>query len=249
MACLPLLPPLIGLPSMMMLAFAPPSDGVDSGAADVTPIVAQAPAPGVAPDRLKTLTPDLAGVPSEIGWKLINRSAVLIAKDRATAVRLEGRGESGFVRLNDVTFADGVIEFDARGKNIVQQSFLGLAFHGADAKTYDAIYFRPFNFRSTDDARRLHAVQYISHPAFPWQKLRSEHPNQYEKPVAPAPDPDGWFHVRVVVAWPNVSVFVNGAREPCLAVDQLSDRRRGWIALWVDVAGGDFANLAITPAP
>jgi hypothetical protein len=197
----------------------------------------------------KPIAPDLAGAPGEHGWKLINRSATVIDKDGGKALRLEGEGGAGFVRLENFTFADGVIEFDARGRNVVQQSFLGIAFHGADVKTYDAIYFRPFNFKPADAARRLRAVQYISHPTYPWQKLRTEHPGQYEKPVAPVPDPDGWFHVRVVVAAPKVSVFVNDAKEPCLVVEQLSDRKQGWIALWTDVAGGDFANLKITPAP
>ena len=197
--------------------------------------------------QTRTVTPDLAGIPSEHGWKLVNRSASVIDKDGGKAIRLAGEGGTGFVRLENFTFADGVIEFDARGRNVVQQSFLGLAFHGADTKTYDAVYFRPFNFKSADTARRAHAVQYISPPTYTWEKLRTEHPGQYEKPVAPVPDPDGWFHVRVVVAAPKVSVFVNDAPEPCLVVDQLSDRKRGWIALWTDVAGGDFANLRITP--
>lgn len=197
----------------------------------------------------KTLTPNLADIPSERGWKLINRAASLIDKGGSPAIHLEGKDGTGFARLENFTFADGVIEFDARGKNIVQKSFLGLAFHGADVKTYDAIYFRPFNFRSDDLVRRSHAVQYIAHPTFTWQKLRTEHPGQYEKPVAPVPQPDEWFHVRVVIAVPRVSVFVNGAAEPCLVVDQLSTRRRGWLALWTDVSDGDFANLKITPVP
>jgi len=195
----------------------------------------------------KTITPDLAGIPSEHGWKLVNRSASVIVKDGGQAIRLEGEGGAGFVRLENFTFADGAIEFDARGRNVVQQSFLGIAFHGADTKTYDAIYFRPFNFQAEDPARRLHAVQYISVPVYTWQKLRKERPNLYEKPVAPVTDPDGWFHVRVVVVSPKVSVFVNNANEPCLVVDQLSDRKKGWIALWTDVSGGDFASLRITP--
>src|SRR2546423_9109024 len=41
---------------------------------------------------------------------------------------------------------------------------------------------------------------YVSHPTYPWQKLRAEHPGEYEQPVSPAPDPNGWVHVRVVVA-------------------------------------------------
>jgi hypothetical protein len=75
--------------------------------------------------------------------------------------------------------------------------------------------------------------------------LRQEQPGKFEKPVVPVPDPDGWFHVRIVVAWPKVNVFVNDAREPCLTVDQMSDRKRGRIGLWVDTGGGDFANLKI----
>ena len=200
--------------------------------------------------QTKTITPDLADIPSGHGWKLINRSASVIDKDGDKAIRLQGGGGdgAGIARLENFAFADGVIEFDARGRNVVQQSFLGVAFHGTDINTYDAIYFRPFNFKAEDPARRLHAVQYISAPTQPWQKLRKEHPNLYEKPVVPVPDPDGWFHVRVVLAAPSISVFVNDAQEPCLVVNQLNDRRNGWLSLWVDVSGGDFANLRITPA-
>ena len=56
----------------------------------------------------------------------------------------------------------------------------------ATSTTYDAIYFRPFNFRTSDPARRLRAVQYISHPTYTWNKLRAERPGVYEKPVNPA---------------------------------------------------------------
>jgi hypothetical protein len=121
--------------------------------------------------------------------------------------------------------------------------------HGVDERTYDTIYFRPFNFKSGDALRRLHAVQYISHPEFIWDKLRAEHPGQYEKPVLPAPDPNGWFHVRVAVTYPLVRVFVNDAEEPCLVVEQLSGRKKGRLGFYVsNDSDGDFANLKITPA-
>jgi hypothetical protein len=62
-------------------------------------------------------------------------------------------------------------------------------------------------------------------------------------------DPTAWFHARVVVASPKVSVFVGDAKAPSLVVDQLSDRRKGSVGLWVgNTAGGDFANLVILPA-
>ena len=146
-----------------------------------------------------------------------------------------------------MNFFDGTIELDIRGKDVFQKSFVGVAFHGMDEKTFDAIYFRPFNFRATDSMRGNHAVQYISLPAYDWQKLRTEHPNQYEKPIASPPAPDQWFHVRIVVAHPKVTVFVNDASEPSLQVDQLSDRKSGWIGFYVgNGSGGDFANLKIT---
>ena len=62
-------------------------------------------------------------------------------------------------------------------------------------------------------------------------------------------DPNGWFHVRVVVASPKVSVFVEDAKEPSLIVSQLSERGKGLIGLWVgNNSGGDFANLRLIPA-
>ena len=55
--------------------------------------------------------------------------------------------------------------------------------------------------------------------------------------------------VRVVVASPQVSVFVNEAKEPSLVVNQLSDRKKGRVGLWVgNNSRGDFANLRIVPA-
>jgi hypothetical protein len=63
------------------------------------------------------------------------------------------------------------------------------------------------------------------------------------------PDPNGWFHARVVVASPKVSVFVNDAKGPCLTVNQLSDRQKGLVGIWVgNNSGGDFANFKIVPA-
>jgi hypothetical protein len=143
-----------------------------------------------------------------------------------------------------------VIEFDVLGQSGPPQSnFLGVAFRVVDATTHDAVYVRPFNFRAEDAGRRARAVQYISHPQYRWQVLRQDKPGQYEKPVVPAPDGDAWFHVRVVVEKPKVSVYVGDGKEPSLAVEELSDRRGGGVGLWVGPGqGGHFANLTITPA-
>ena len=125
---------------------------------------------------------------------------------------------------------------------------MGFAFRVVDAKTHDAVYFRPFNFRAEEAERKAHAVQYISHPKYRWQVLRKEKPGQYEKPIVPAPDGDAWCHVRIVVEKPRVRVYVNDGREPSLVIEELSDRKGGAVGLWVGPGqGGYLANLKITP--
>jgi len=197
----------------------------------------------------KTIEPDLARLAEGKALKVFNRSVSVLNDGAKKGARLSENAGDGVAYLPEIEFINGAIESDVKGKDVQQQSFVGVAFHGVDGTTYDAIYFRPFNFRTEDPARRVRAVQYISHPGHPWQKLRTEQPGKYEKAVNPVPDPNGWFHARVVVASPKVSVFVNDAKEPCLVVNQLSDRKKGWVGLWVgNTSGGDFANFKIVTA-
>jgi hypothetical protein len=197
----------------------------------------------------KTIQPDLAALADGKGFKVFNRSVSSFSEGARKGVRLSESAGDGVAYLEGIDFTNGTIEFDVKGKDVPQQSFVGVAFHGVDGTTYDAIYFRPFNFRAEDPGRRSHGVQYVAHPTYTWQKLRTEQPDKYEHAVDPVPDPNAWFHARVVVASPKVSVFVGDAKEPSLVVNQLSDRRKGSVGLWVgNTAGGDFANLVILPA-
>lgn len=193
---------------------------------------------------------DLTAVGKDPRWKIAGRTALIVDAQGKRALKLsEGQG-MGVLWLDGYDFANGVIEVDILGRSQpIQGSFVGVAFRVVDAQTHDAVYFRPFNFRAADPARHSHAVQYVSHPLWTWQKLRSERPDQYEKAVVPEPDGDEWFHARVVVERPTVTVFVNGASAPCLAVKELSDRVRGSLGLWVgEGSGGHFANLRVTRA-
>ncbi|MEJ2082186.1 MAG: hypothetical protein P8Y94_08420 [Acidobacteriota bacterium] len=179
-----------------------------------------------------------------------NRHVATLVEGERSGIRLDEAAGDGIVWFPATRLANGTIELDIRGRDLMGRSFVGVAFHGVDAETFDAVYFRPFNFHSPDPARRAHSVQYIAHPTYTWSKLRSEHPGQYEKRIESAPQPNGWFHARIVVAHPKVSVFVNGATEPSLVVDQLNDRGEGWVGVWVgNGSNGDFANLSIQPAP
>ncbi len=197
----------------------------------------------------KAIEPDLGLLADGKGVNPSNRTITRMTDGTRKGIRVsEAEGEFP-VYFSGIEFANGTIEFDVKGKDVQGASFVGVAFHGVDGTTFDGIYFRPFNFKTDDQARVLRAVQYISHPTHPWQRLRADTPGKYEKPVKPVPDPNGWFHARVVVASPKVSVFVNDATEPCLTVDQLSDRKKGLVGIWVgNTSGGDFANFRILPA-
>ena len=192
--------------------------------------------------------PDLGRLAPGKGAQLFNRTVTTQKESDRTVVRLDARPGDGGALLDGVLMGEGMIEVDLRGKNVTQQSFLGIAFHVVDWTTYDAVYFRPFNFRAVGVEQRAHSVQYFSPPANTWQKLRTERPGQFEQAVEPPPDPDGWFRVRIVVANAKVRVFVDGAATPCLEVDDLGEAKTGGVALWVgNGSDGSFANLSITP--
>lgn len=177
---------------------------------------------------------------------LYNREVSTFSENGKKGIRLSEKENDGIAWLKGITFSNGIIELDIKGKDILQQSFVGIAFHGFDDEKFDAIYFRPFNFKSEDSVRRIHAVQYISLPEFDWPRLRQEQNGKYEQAIIPAVNPNDWFHVKIVVQYPQVSVYVNGEHRASLVIEQLSQLKTGKIGLWVgNNSGGDFANLSI----
>ena len=194
-------------------------------------------------------TVDLASLAPGKGLQVHNRTASTLSDGGKEGLHLDAGPGDGLAYVDGVELGDGTIELDIRGKDLQGQSFVGVAILGTDSTTSDAISFRPLKFRTEDPARRFRAVQYISQPIYPWNKLRAEHPGVYEKPVNPVPDPNDWFHARVVIDGPKVSVFVNDATEPCLVVTRLSTRTTGRVGLWVgNGSAGDFANLVVRPS-
>ena len=143
---------------------------------------------------------------------------VLSVKDsnHSAIVHIDAKPSSGVAWLKDINFENGVIEFDVKGKNVQQQSFVGIAFHGVNDSTYDAVYFRPFNFQSDDAVRRSHSVQYINMPKYEWYYLREKFPGKYENALTKPVDPDKWFHAKIVIDKNAVNVFVNHNDKPSL---------------------------------
>ena len=192
----------------------------------------------------QTLKPDLQNISQ---WTVFNRSVVAVDENGKKAIRFNEAPGDGYMILKGIDFSNGVIEFDVKGKNVVQQSFVGFAFHGQDEKMYEAVYFRPFNFSNPDTARRHRAVQYIAMPNYPWEKLRESFPGIYEHAVDPVPDPDSWFHVKIIVAGKKISTYINDAQTPSLVVEKLNSTTSGGVGLWVgNNSGGSFANVSIT---
>jgi glyoxylase-like metal-dependent hydrolase (beta-lactamase superfamily II) len=194
-----------------------------------------------------TVTPDLARLTDGKSGQIFNRALTVAIEAGRAVARLDARVGDGGVILEGIQLGEGVIEVDLKGKDVVQQSFLGIAFHVVDWTALDAVYFRPFNFRAGGAEQRSHAVQYVSHPANTWQRLRAERPGQFEQAIDPSPDPNAWFHARIVIAGGRVEVFVNGAAKPSLSVEDLGSAKSGGVALWVgNGSDGAFANLRIT---
>ncbi|MFL5617787.1 MAG: hypothetical protein ACJ79A_05255 [Gemmatimonadaceae bacterium] len=179
----------------------------------------------------------------------VNRTHTVVQENGRAVVRLDAKPGDGFAVVQGAPFAEGTIELDVRGEDVPQQSFVGVAFALQNDSTYEAVYLRPFNFRTPDTARAKRAVQYVSHPTWPWQRLRAESPGKYEQPVRPVPDPNGWVHMRLMITRTQVSVYANSGDEPDLVVTRLGDAKPGQIGLWVgNNSRGDFTNLKISPA-
>ena len=177
-------------------------------------------------------------------YTIVNRT---LSTGADGSIHLNEADGDGIAWINNTEFTYGTLEFDIKGKDVLQDSFPGIAFHGVNDSIYETVYFRPFNFRSADTLRKTHAVQYTASPNFEWPKLRSEFPGKYEKGITPAPDPNDWFHVRIKVEPKLISVYVNGNTTPSLVVVPLVETGGKKIGYWAGGTDGNWKNLRITP--
>ena len=129
----------------------------------------------------------------------------------------------------------------------LQRGFVGIAFRVADRSHFECFYIRPKNGRSDDQLQRNHSTQYISMPGFPWNKLRSETPGKYESYVDLVPGQ--WTRIKIQVSGQSAKLYVNGAEQPTLIVNDLKQPlSQGAIALWVGPGTiANFSGLEVTP--
>lgn len=199
---------------------------------------------------------------SPTGLRLHNVNAVAATLDGKSGVRVRSDGQGRdraalatetLAMVEGLEFGDGVIEVEVAGSPRTDvfadaRGFVGMAFRvQPDMRTYDAFYLRPTNGRAGDQVRRNHSAQYISHPDWPWQRLRKETPEKYESYVDLVPGQ--WTRMRIEVRGAQARLFVHGQAQPTLVVNDLKTGAgaRGAVALWIDVStDAHFRNLTVS---
>ena len=158
---------------------------------------------------------------------------------------------TSYALLKDESFLDGVIEVDLAGQPAAgaaesARGFIGIAFRIQSDGRYEYIYLRPTNGRADDQVRRNHSTQYSSYPDFDFARSRREAPEKYESYVDL--QPGVWTKYKIEIEGHKARLYVNGAEQPCLIVNDLKlDPRAGGVALWVGPGTeGYFSNLKIS---
>jgi hypothetical protein len=185
----------------------------------------------------------------------LGRTCVRLADEPGAPGSRALAGGHGLAIVGGSDFGDGTIEADIAGQPRAGASeqargFVGLAFRvQARGSRFECFYLRPTNGRADDQVRRNHATQYISEPGYPWDLLRKNSPGKYESYVDLVPGE--WTHVKIVVADSSARLYVGGAEQPCLIVDDLKQGiTRGKVALWIGPeTEAWFSNLRVWPAP
>ncbi len=162
-------------------------------------------------------------------------------------IEMNAHDSDGLGIIEGIEFKTGTIEIELLGENNPGKSFIGVAFNIQDNETYEAVYFRPFNFVAEEAIRKAHMVQYIFHPEFTWRKLREERTGEFEKEIPNPPDPNDWFRAVIKVSETSVEVYVNDISDPVLVVDRLSAMKSGKLAVWTGFgSSGRYRNLIVT---
>jgi len=162
---------------------------------------------------------------------------------------------AALVLLPGSDFEDGTLEVELAGAPRADaqpnmRGFVGLAFRVEELERteYECFYLRPTNGRADDQLRRNHTTQYVSHPDFPWHRLRQEQPGVYESYADT--EAGAWTKVKIVVEGERAQLFLHDAEQPALIVNDLKRGRSGGrVALWIGMGTeAHFRNLKLTRA-
>ncbi len=178
-------------------------------------------------------------------YEVVNRT---LSFEPGGVAHLNAAKDDGIAWLVGQTFKQGRIVVEVRGLDVMQRSFVGLAFHGGGRDLFDVVYTRPFNFNAADPARKARSLQYMSAPDNTWDVLREKFPGKYEAGLATPVAAESWVRLTLEIESKHLRVFVNDASAPTLTIDLLNDRLDGRVGLWVgNNSEGWFRNLDIQP--
>ena len=170
---------------------------------------------------------------------------------KITEVGEVANGEA-YAVVKDAVFHDGAITVElagrpAGGAAVGARGFVGIAFRLQNGK-FEYIYLRPTNGRADDQVRRNHSTQYSAHPDFSFAVSRKEAPEKYESYVDL--EPGVWTRYRITVEGTKARLYVHGAEQPCLIVNDLKlGDATGGVALWIGPGTeGYFTGLEIKPS-
>jgi len=165
----------------------------------------------------------------------------------------ENEDESMLAVLTDIDFKNGTIEVDVagaprQGASPAMKGFIGISFR-VDGEKQEIFYIRPVNARLEDQLVRNHTAQYVSEPGYSWQRLRQENPGVYESYAEM--ETGAWTKLRIEVSGTKARLYVNGASQPCLIVNDLKQgESHGKIALWAhSTTEAFFSDMTVTATP
>jgi hypothetical protein len=161
-----------------------------------------------------------------------------------------GNGEA-YAVLKGTDFHNGTIDVEvagrpAQGAGEGARGFIGIAFR-MKGDRFEYIYIRPTNGRADDQVRRNHSTQYSAFPDFGFSVSRKESPEKYESYVDL--EPGAWTKLRIMIDGTKARLFVHGAEQPCLIVNDLKHGDgSGAVALWIGPGTeGYFTGLTVKP--
>ena len=188
------------------------------------------------------------------GLRLINVKAEVVELDGLEGLRVTRADDytdgGTLVLIEGSDFENGVIGLELAGEPAPwadpnMRGFIGIAFRvdPTDPNRYECFYLRPTNARADNQLQRKHSTQCVSHPEYPWYRLREESPGMYESYVDLAAGE--WTSIRVEVKGTTAALYVGEAEQPVLIVKDLKHGESvGQIGLWLHESTlAHFRNL------
>lgn len=157
--------------------------------------------------------------------------------------------ENTYAKVKDLSFHNGVIEVRMLSRLLsgapdFARGFIGIVYRANEADCeFESFYVRPANGRNcTDPVRRAHGCQYFSYPGYTFDYFREYGITDYEAPADIALNE--WITVKAVIENERAKFYINGEKQPALAVAHMKhgSGRHGSVGIFVDIGTEAFIS-------